>query len=121
MTTFTALELQYAPKTLEESVVHVPCLTWVTLQFCTKNETSSSALNYTGDLKSMHKVQQRTLRATSTDSHYVAAVYKYMRRYAMWLREQLVEVESDMSMISASCDDKCKVLSRFFFSGLCCC
>jgi hypothetical protein len=62
----------------------------------------------------MHKVQQRTLRATSTDSHYVAVAYKYMRHYAMWLREQLVEVESDMSVISASCDDKCKVLSRIF-------
>ena len=70
----------------------------------------------------MHKVQQRTLRATSADSHYVAAAYKYMRHYALWLHEQLVEVDSDLSVVSASCDDKCKVkphlhssLVNFFF------
>ena len=56
-----------------------------------------------------NRVQQRTLRATSKDSHYVAAAYKYMRSYGLWLHEQLVEARCDMSVISASCDDKCKV------------
>ena len=114
-----ALELQHTPKTLEESGIQVPSLTWVTLQFCAKNPLSSSALNYTGDLKLMHKVQQRTLRATSADSHYVAAAYKYMRHYALWLHEQLVEVDSDLFVVSASCDDKCKVNLAHCF--ICCC
>jgi len=109
--TIAALELQHAPKTLEESGINVPSLTWVTLQFCANNPLSSSDLNYTGDLKLVHKVQQRTLRATSTSSDYIAAAYKYMRHYAMWLHEQLLEADSDMVMISASCDDKCKVFS----------
>ena len=113
--TVNALELQHTPKTLEESRVYMPSLMWVTLQICAKNPLSSSALNYTGDLKLVHKVQQRTSRATSTDSHHVAVAYNYMRHYAMWLHEQLVEFESGMSMISASCDDKCKVLSLFSY------
>jgi len=50
------LELQHALKTLEESRVHVPSLTCATLQFCVNHQLSSSALNYTGDLKLVHKV-----------------------------------------------------------------
>ena len=73
------------------------------------------ALEYIGALKLAHKVQQRTLRATSIDSHYVAAAYKYMRSYGFWLSELLDEARCfDMSVISASCDDKCKVLTPSF-------
>ena len=97
--TVDALQLQHAPKTVEESGIAVPSLTWVTLQFCAKNPLFSSALNYTGDLKLTHKVQQRTLRATSADSHYDAAAYKYMRNYALWLHEQLDEADCNMSVI----------------------
>jgi len=67
--TVNALKLQHTPKTLEESEIHVPSLTWVNVQFCAKNQTSSSVLDYTGDLKLVHKVQQCTFRATSTNSH----------------------------------------------------
>jgi hypothetical protein len=85
----------------------------VSLQFCPKNPLSSSALNYTGSLELKHMVQQRKLRASSIDSHYVAAAYKYMRSYGLWLHEQIQEIDSSLSVISASCDDKCKV----FFSS----
>jgi len=95
----------------------VPSHTWVTLQFCPKNKMTACALNYTGELKLMHKVQQLTLRAISTDSHYVVAAYKYMRHYAVWLRDQLVEIDSALSVISASRDDKFKVLSRALFAS----
>jgi hypothetical protein len=108
--TVDALWLQHAPKTLEKSWIEVPSLTWVTPQFCAKNPLSSCALNYTGDSKLVQKVQQRPLRATSVDSHYVAAAYKYMRNYALWLHEQLDEADSNMSVIFVSCDDKCKVI-----------
>jgi len=74
------------------------------------------ALDYTGALKLAHKVQQRTLRATNIDSHYVSTAYKYMRSYGLWLSELLDEARCfDMSVISASCDDnKCKVLPPSF-------
>jgi hypothetical protein len=113
--TAEALLLQHSPKTLEEAGVQVSSLTWVSLQFCAKNQLAGRALNYTCALKLAHKVQQRTLRATSIDSHYVSAAYKYMRSYGLWLSKLLDEARCfDMSVISASCDDKCKVLPPSF-------
>ncbi len=110
--TIDGLLQEHAPKTLEEAGIKVPSFTWVQLQFCAKNTRSSTSLIYTGALKVAHRVQQCTLRATSIDSHYVAAAYKYMRSYGLWLHELLVEARCDMSVISASCDDKCKVKLR---------
>ncbi len=109
--TVAALEADHAPKTLEEVGIQVPGLMWVSVQFCAKNPLSSRALHYTGKLNLVHKVQQRTLRAYSIHSHYVSATYKYMRSYAMWLHGMLVDADSDLSVISTSCDDKCKVPS----------
>ena len=103
----------HAPKTLEEAGIKIPSITWVQLQFCPKNPRSATSLNYTGALNLAHRVQQRTLRATSIDSHYVAAAYKYMRSYGLWLQEQQEEAKSKFCVISASCDDKCKVPPRF--------
>ena len=114
--TIDGLLEEHAPKTLEEAGIKVPSLTWVQLQFCPKNPRSATSLNYTGALNLAHRVQQRTLRTTSIDSHYVAAAYKYMRSYGLWLHEQLVEARCDMSVISASCDDKCKVKPHLHFS-----
>jgi hypothetical protein len=107
--TIDGLREEHAPKTLEEAGVKVPSLTWVQLRICPKNPRSSTSLNYTGALNLADRVQQRTLRGTGIDSHYVAAAYTYMRSYGLWLHEQLVEARCDMSVISASCDDKCKV------------
>jgi hypothetical protein len=107
--TVSALELEHAPRTLEEVGIEVPGEMWVSMQFCAKNPLSARALDYTGSLNLVHKVQQRTLRATSDDAHYVAAAYKYMRSYGLWLHTMLDDVHSDFSVVSASCDDKCKV------------
>ena len=112
--TVDELKIQHAPKTLEEAEIQVPSPSWVSLQFCPKNPLPASALNYTGTLNLTHQVQQRILRASSVDSHYVAAAYKYMRSYGLWLHEQLVEANSGLSVISASCDDKCKVMLSSF-------
>ena len=81
--TIDGLLEEHAPKTLEEARIKVPSLTWVQLQFCPKNPRSATSVNYTGALNLAHRVQQRTLRATSIDSHYVAATYKYMRSYGL--------------------------------------
>ena len=85
--TIDGLLKDYAPKTLEEAGIQVSSLTWVSLQFRAKDPFSASVLNYTCALKLAHKVQQRTLRATSIDSIYVEAAYKYMRIYGLWLHE----------------------------------
>jgi hypothetical protein len=107
--TVEALMAEHAPLTLEQARIEVPGLMWVSMQFCPKNPLSTQALSYTGKLNLVHKVQQRTLRASSIDSHYVAAAYKYMRSYGSWLCHLLDDVNSDVSVFSASCDDKCKV------------
>ena len=100
--TIDGLFEEHAPKTLEEIGIKVPSSTWVQLQFCAKSPRSTTSLNYKGDVKLAHRVQQSTLRTTTIDSHYVAATYKYMRSYELWLHEQLVEAICDMSVISAS-------------------
>lgn len=107
--TVDALEAEHHPKTLEQAGIEVPGPMWVSLQFCAKNSTSAKSLDYTGKLNLVHKVQQRTLRASSIDAHYVAAAYKYMRSWGLWLSDMLAEAGSDQTVISASCDDKCKV------------
>jgi hypothetical protein len=117
--TVEALEEKYAPLTLDQAKIEVPGLMWVSMQFCPKNPLSARSLNYTGKLNLVHKVQQRTLRATSIDSHYVAAAYKYMRSYGLWLHNLLVDVQSELSVISASCDDKCKVIPPIMYLRVC--
>ena len=107
--TVEALENKHAPKSFQEVGIQVPSEMWVSTQFCPKNPCSARALNYTCILNLVHRVQQRTLRATSIDSHFVAATYKYMLSYGLWLHELLVNAISNLSIISASCDDKCKV------------
>ena len=45
------------------------------------------SLQYTGRLKVKYMVQQRQLRKDHCDSHYAAAVFKYMREYAVMVRD----------------------------------
>ena len=106
--TVDALEADHAPKNLEEVGIRIPGHMWVSIQFCAKNPLSSRALQYTGKLNLLvHKVQQRTLKAQSIDSHFVLASYKYMRSYGVWLHGLLSDVDSELYVISTSCDDKC--------------
>jgi hypothetical protein len=106
---------------LEEVGIEVLKLMWVSVQFCAKNLLSWTALNYTGKFQLVHKVQQRTLRAWSIDSHYVSAAYTYKWSYGVWLNNLLEDVHSDLTVVSASCDDKCKVASRkiYISFGVC--
>ena len=107
--TIEALVVEHAPLTLEQAHIEVPGLMWVSLQFCPKNPRSNQALSYTSKLNMVRKVQQRTLRALSIDSYYVATAYKFMRSYGSWFCHLLNDVNSDVCVFSASCDDKCQV------------
>jgi hypothetical protein len=106
--TVEALEVEHAPLTLEQARIEVPGVMWVSMQFCPKNQLSTRAHSYTGKLNLMYKVHQRTLRAYSVDSHYVAAACKYVRSFGLWLHKLLENANNDVSITSASCDDKCK-------------
>lgn len=63
----------------------IPSLEWVRLQFWPKTPSSSS-LHYTGRFKLKFVVQQRQWRRSHPDSHYAAAVFRYMREYSILLR-----------------------------------
>ena len=111
--TALALEAEHAPKTLEAIGIQVAGEMWVSLQFCPENPISARALNFTGSLNLVHKVQQRTLRAESDDAHYVTAAYKYMRCYGLWLHTLLEDAHSDCFVVSTSCDDTCTMCCVF--------
>ena len=74
-------------KTRCSSDVLVPSIEWVRLQFWPKTPSAKVALHYTGRLKVKFKVQQRQWRRSHVDSHYAAACFRYMREYALLLKE----------------------------------
>ena len=106
-TTETLKDKHAFQNTLDEAGIQVSREMWVSIQFCAKNLTSTRDLLYTDKLNLVHKVQKRTLRATSVDSNYVAAAYKCMRNYGLWLSKLVISVNNNLSVIFASCDDKC--------------
>lgn len=65
----------------------IPSRSWVQLNFCPRNPHTHSAKLYTGRLSAKHMVQKRQFRKTHPDAHYCAAVFRYMRNYAVKYRE----------------------------------
>ncbi|ESO88574.1 hypothetical protein LOTGIDRAFT_165357 [Lottia gigantea] len=64
----------------------IPSNEWLRLQFWPKNVTSLRALQHTGRFDLKFVVQQRLLRATHPDAKYCAVQYKYLRNFAVKLR-----------------------------------
>jgi hypothetical protein len=62
-----------------------------------------------GKLQIKHKVQVRTLRATHCDSHYCAALFKYVKGMVDKLAKVIQDVNPSMVVRFASMDDKAKV------------
>ena len=71
------------PGGLEAAKIFIPSATYVEYQFVPKDSRTAAALNYTGRAQVRRAVQKRTLRCDSIDSHYAAALFKYMRRYGV--------------------------------------
>ena len=69
-------------KRLSDDVL-VPSESYLRLQFWPKNPTFMSALHYTGRLAIKFMVQSRQIRHEHVDSHYAAAVYKYLRQFCI--------------------------------------
>lgn len=78
----------------------IPSNQWVRLQFYPKNPRAKTAVHYKYRFDVKMKVQKRQFRLDHPDSHYCAAIFRYMREYALLHR--------DISMF-ISLDDKHRV------------
>ena len=65
----------------------IPSEAWVKFNFCPKNLQSKSAKRYTGRLNVKRHVQKRLYRKEHPDSHYCAALYRYLREFAVMYRD----------------------------------
>ena len=67
--------------------LEAPSLEWIRAQFWPKNPFRKSAANHTGKLQIKFMVQSRQLHADHPDSHYCAAIFKYLKKFAITFRE----------------------------------
>ena len=65
----------------------IPLLEWVRLQFWPKTPSARSSLQYTGRFEMKFMIQQRQWHRQHPDSHYAAASIRYMREYALTVRD----------------------------------
>lgn len=65
----------------------IPSIEWLRLQFTPKNKHAKVALHHTGRLKVRFMIQKRQWRHSHPDSHYAACIFRYMREYAVRVRE----------------------------------
>ncbi len=73
----------------------IPSSEWVRLQFWPKTPSAMKSLHYTGRFKLKFKVQQRQWRHQHVDSHYAAACFRYMKEYAITIRNYCTFVSID--------------------------
>ena len=78
----------------------VPSTALVRLQFTPRNPYIHSAMNFTSRLPVQYKIQRRQLRINHPDSHYCAALFRYMKQLGISLKE---------SCVFFCCDDKAKI------------
>ena len=65
----------------------IPSQAWVQLNFCPRNPHCQVAKRYTGRLEAKHVIQKRQFHKSHPDSHYCAAIFRYMRDYASKFRD----------------------------------
>ena len=65
------------------SVTPIPCDEWLQLQFWPKIPKTRAALSHTGRLKVQYMVQAKQFRKSHPDEHYAAALFRYMREFAV--------------------------------------
>ena len=61
----------------------IPSQSWVQLNFCPRNPRTLASKRYTSRLEAKHTIQKRQFRKYHQDSHYCAAIFRYMRDYAI--------------------------------------
>lgn len=75
--------------------IHIPSEDWIRLQFSPKNPFAHAATQYTGKFKIKYKVQTRVLRKEHPDGHYCAAIFRYLREFAIKFRDYTVFISAD--------------------------
>jgi hypothetical protein len=65
----------------------IPSESWVRFNFSPQNPRAKVAYRYTCRLNAKQMVQKRQLRKTHPDSHFFAAVLRYLRDYAVKYRD----------------------------------
>ena len=60
---------------------------WTRLQFWPKTPAAKSSLHYTGQFRMKFMIHQRQWRHSHVDAHYAAAIFRYMREYALMLHD----------------------------------
>ena len=56
----------------------IPIVEWTCLQFWLKTPAAKSSMQYTGNFRMKFMVQQRQWRKSHVDSHYAAAIFRYI-------------------------------------------
>ena len=72
--------------------IPIPSESWVRLNFCPRNPHAQVAKRYKGRLEAKHMIQKRQFRKSHPDSHYCAAIFRYMRDYAIKYRDMSIFV-----------------------------
>ena len=65
----------------------IPSKQWLRLQFWPKNFTNKSALQFTGKLDVKFMIQPCQLRQRHEDSHYCAAMFRYLKEFSILYRD----------------------------------
>ena len=68
---------------------------WLHLQFWSKTPRSKVSLQYTGRLNVKFMVLKRQFRSHHDDEQYTAALYRYMKEYAIMVKEHCTMVSID--------------------------
>ena len=64
----------------------VPSQQWLRLQFWPRKTTNAASRYFTGKLKLKFMVQARQFRKNHVDSHYVSALFRYQKEFALKYR-----------------------------------
>ena len=73
----------------------IPSEQWTRLQFWPKNPRTKVASYYQKVIEIKMMVQKRQFRKTHPDTHYAAAVFRYMREYAVHLHDHCLFISLD--------------------------
>jgi hypothetical protein len=105
--------MQQHPEGLEAARIKIPSESWILYQISPKHPSYAASLHYTGKANIKNKVQLRTLRSHHIDSHYCAAIKKYIKhmgvRAATVIESHTPDDEEPACVSFYSLDDKAKV------------
>lgn len=70
----------------------IPSAQWVRLQFHPKNPRTKAAAQFRKTIPVKMMIQQRQFRHSHVDAHYCAAIFRYLKEYAIKLRDHTLMV-----------------------------